>query len=284
MIIGITVLTAISVVLIVSFYVYPVSGNALYAIYIFDFLVVVLLAVDFYKRFKESNEGIKFILKHCYELPSMIPFFGIIETQPILGATVRGLRLIRLFRLLQVFSRTIRVFEGRSNNKLIYMFIFSSMAIIAGALAMYFIEFNVKDSKITNIGDAFWWAIATVTTVGYGDVYSVTAEGRIIAVFFMLLGIAIIGVVISTLGATVMERRLFKSHRGMKDSAKAVIKEKIDSLEMVDKAELSELVTSITTLYGTIAESEVSLLLCSRCSHTNPHRSIYCNIWGSQLR
>ena len=74
------------------------------------------------------------------------------------------------------------------------MFMFSSMAIIV-VLAMYFIEFNVKDSKITNIGDAFWWAIATVTTVGYGDVYPVTAEGRIIVVFFMLLGIAIIGVV-----------------------------------------------------------------------------------------
>ena len=104
--IGITVLTAISVVLIVGFYVYPVSGDALNAIYIFDFLVVVLLVVDFYKRFKESNEGIKFILKHCYELPSMIPLFvfGIIETQAILGATLRGLRLIRLFRLLKYFQ------------------------------------------------------------------------------------------------------------------------------------------------------------------------------------
>ena len=140
---------------------------------------------------------------------------------------------------------------------------FSSMAIIAGALAMYFIEFNVKDSKITNIGDAFWWAIATVTTVGYGDVYPVTAEGRIIAVFFMLLGIAIIGVVISTLGATVMERRLFKSHRGIKDNAKAVIKEKIDSLEMLDKSELSELVTSITSLYGRIV-SRKCLYSCAQ--------------------
>ena len=104
--IGITVLTAISVVLIVGFYVYPVSGDALNAIYIFDFLVVVLLVVDFYKRFKESNEGIKFILKHCYELPSMIPLFvfGIIETQAILGATLRGLRLIRLFRLSKYFQ------------------------------------------------------------------------------------------------------------------------------------------------------------------------------------
>jgi voltage-gated potassium channel len=142
----------------------------------------------------------------------MIPLvvFGMLETQPLLGATVRGLRLIRLFRLLQLFSRTIRVFAG-SNSKLLYMILFSSMAIIAGALSMFFIESNVKDSKITNIGDAFWWAIATVTTVGYGDVYPVTIEGRNIAAFFMLLGIAIIGVVISTLGATIIEKRLYKS-------------------------------------------------------------------------
>ncbi len=149
----IAILTAVSVVLIIYQSISPISGNALNAVYIFDFIVVIILAIDFYKRFKESNEGYRFILKHCYELPSMIPLvvFGMLETQTLLGETVRGLRLIRLFRLLQLFSRTIRVFEG-SNSKLLYMILFSSMAIIAGALSMFFIESNVKDSKITSIG------------------------------------------------------------------------------------------------------------------------------------
>lgn len=59
--VGIIAVTAISVVLIIGLYVFPISGNTLNAIYVFDFVVVALLAVDFYLRFKESKEGYKFI-------------------------------------------------------------------------------------------------------------------------------------------------------------------------------------------------------------------------------
>jgi len=76
-------------------------------------------------------------------------------------------------------------------------------------LEIYLIEHGVEGTKITNLGDAFWWAIVTVTTMGYGDVYPITAEGKVIAALLMIVGIAILGILISTLGAGLIESRLF---------------------------------------------------------------------------
>jgi voltage-gated potassium channel len=82
------------------------------------------------------------------------------------------------------------------------------MAITIGAACEYMVESSAPGTKIHSIGDAFWWAIVTVTTVGYGDIYPVTLEGRIIAAALMFVGIAILGILISTLGATLLESRL----------------------------------------------------------------------------
>jgi len=82
------------------------------------------------------------------------------------------------------------------------------MAISGGAIGLYLVEGNVPESKVTNLGDAFWWTIVTVTKVGYGDIYPVTVEGKIIASILMIIGIGILGVLISTLGASFIESRL----------------------------------------------------------------------------
>lgn len=70
------------------------------------------------------------------------------------------------------------------------------------------VESGNPDSKIRNLGDAFWWAIVTVTTVGYGDIYPVTTEGKIIASILMIIGIGVPGIFISTFGAALVESRL----------------------------------------------------------------------------
>lgn len=72
----------------------------------------------------------------------------------------------------------------------------------------------------------------TLTTVGYGDIYPVTYEGRIVATLLMFVGIAILGILISTLGAALLESKLKKSPLAFSDQTKLVIKEKIDELEV----------------------------------------------------
>ncbi|WP_203657138.1 ion channel [Demequina activiva] len=70
-----------------------------------------------------------------------------------------------------------------------------------GSVAVLSAEGEVEDSAIDNFGDALWWAIVTVTTVGYGDFSPVSITGRIVAVIMMLLGIALIGVVTASVAA-----------------------------------------------------------------------------------
>jgi voltage-gated potassium channel len=179
---------------------------------------------------KESNQGSKFILKHAYEIPALVPLivFGVLESESAINIALRSLRLVRLFRLVVLASRVSNFME-RTGNRLIYTVVFSAIAVSIGAIAIYVVEHNVEGTKITNIGDAFWWAIVTITTVGYGDVYPITVEGKIIAGFLMIVGIAILGILISTLGATLIESRLKPKPKPGED-VKIKIKEGVDIL------------------------------------------------------
>jgi voltage-gated potassium channel len=72
------------------------------------------------------------------------------------------------------------------------------MAVSIGAVGIYLLE---RGQTVDTLGDAYWWAIVTVTTVGYGDVSPKTGEGRLIAAVLMLVGIGVIGVFTATLAS-----------------------------------------------------------------------------------
>ena len=76
----------------------------------------------------------------------------------------------------------------------------AALLVFVGALAVLDAEQSVPDAKILTFGDALWWAVTTITTVGYGDLYPVTAVGRAVAVALMLNGIAVLGAVSSGAG------------------------------------------------------------------------------------
>lgn len=125
------------------------------------------------------------------------------------------------------------------------------------AVAEYLVESADPEAKITNISDAFWWAIVTVTTVGYGDLYPVTPGGKIIAAMLMIVGIAILGVLISTLGAGLIESRFSRGDKkrdktivepSLADETKRLIKNKIDKIGDLDQEDFDNLMMSIKNL------------------------------------
>ena len=284
--------TAVSVGIIIYQLFYNPTNSIEDIIYEFDLIVTAILITDFYLRMRESKEKNKriFILKHLYEIPALVPLiiFGIFESYSYLNVIFRLLRLIRLFRIIHLYSRILS-FSAQTNNRLLYIVAVSGMAVSGGAIGLFLVEGNVPESKVTNLGDAFWWAIVTVTTVGYGDVYPVTVEGKIIASILMIFGIAILGILISTLGASFIESRL-KPKLNIEEESKKSINEKICKLESLNKDEYSSLILSIDTLYNDLItrqqrnkENNNGNSSCPKCNNIYPENSRFCNKCGCSL-
>ncbi|MFZ0566524.1 MAG: potassium channel family protein [Nitrososphaeraceae archaeon] len=119
----------------------------------------------------------------------------------------------RLYRLLEI-------------NPLVIPLILIVLIIFFGGIGVYLAEHKHQGANITNLGDAFWWAIETVTTVGYGDYTPITLVGRLIAVLVMFSGI---GMVLTLLGIT-SQRRIKKMESRLEEISK-----KRESRENMDK-------------------------------------------------
>jgi voltage-gated potassium channel len=98
-------------------------------------------------------------------------------------------------------------------SKTIYLFISSGLIILLGTFVMYGVESQVPNSKIKTILDALWWCVATVTTVGYGDIVPISNIGRIVALFYMFFGISMLAILMSVITNTFYKRRFEKEER-----------------------------------------------------------------------
>ena len=83
---------------------------------------------------------------------------------------------------------------------------YCGLAVGLGALAVLDAERDAPEANITTFGDALWWACATVTTVGYGDHYPVSGEGRVVAVVLMVVGIGVVGAVTASVATWILGR------------------------------------------------------------------------------
>jgi voltage-gated potassium channel len=128
----------------------------------------------------------------------------LINLGAVLVPTLRPLLLLRLLRLVP----SLRAETGRAirSRLAIYATATSVLLMFMGALAVLDAEQNAKDANITGFGDAAWWVAVTVTSVGYGDYYPITAAGRWVAVVLMLGGLALLGTVAATLSSWLIDR------------------------------------------------------------------------------
>ncbi len=112
---------------------------------------------------------------------------------------VRVLRLLRLVRAAAVAAIGLREAGQALRHRSFHYVLLVTFVVIALGAAGIFAAEHGQNKAIQSVGDAFWWAIVTTTTVGYGDVSPVTGEGRLIAVGLMFLGIGFIGVFTATI-------------------------------------------------------------------------------------
>lgn len=116
----------------------------------------------------------------------------------------RPLRALRVVPILLRLNR--RAVDSLHGQVAMYVTGAVSLIVFIASLAVLDAERDAPDANITSFGDALWWSAATVSTVGYGDSFPTTGEGRWVAVALMLAGIALVGVVTATLAAWFVDR------------------------------------------------------------------------------
>lgn len=92
-------------------------------------------------------------------------------------------------------------------NRIIHLIIAAGLVILVGTIVMYNIESKVPNTQIKTYLDSLWWCVATVTTVGYGDIVPVSNLGRIVAIFYMFFGISMISLMFFVITNSVYRRR-----------------------------------------------------------------------------
>lgn len=138
-------------------------------------------------------------------LPFYVPFIIPVDLRVL--RTLRVTRLLRLFkvnRYTSALSTIGRVFKKKASQLVASMFVVLLLMLIASVL-MYNIENAAQPNTFRNAFDALWWAIATLTTVGYGDIYPITAGGKLLSSVIAILGIGLVAVPTGIISAGFME-------------------------------------------------------------------------------
>lgn len=149
-------------------------------------------AIDLIIRLVLADNRRAYAMRHWYDVA--------LVALPLL----RPLRLLRLLALLRILDRSAA--NNLAGRVLVYVAGAASAAVGLGALAVLDAEREIPEANITTIGDALWWACTTVTTVGYGDRYPLSTEGRFVGVALMVFGIGVVGAVIASVTSWILAR------------------------------------------------------------------------------
>lgn len=174
-----------------------------------EYLVLAIFTVEYALRLVCSPRPLRYAFS----------FWGLVDVLSIVPAllfllpdaqSIRSLRLLRLIRLIKLFhanramDRLSRAFEKNRAELVIFTFI-ALVVLYLSAVGIYLFEHEAQPQTFGSIPAALWWALATLTTVGYGDVYPVTLAGRAFTGLVLLVGLGVIAVPAGLITAALLE-------------------------------------------------------------------------------
>tara|TARA_R110002049_G_scaffold206269_1_gene376780 strand:- start:23466 stop:24176 length:711 start_codon:yes stop_codon:yes gene_type:complete len=165
---------------------------------VIEWFSVIVFSLEYVLRIYVADSKPKFIFS----------FFGIIDLLAILPfylsfgidlRSLRTLRFLRLFRILKLvrYNRAMNHFTSaiKTAKEEILLFIFITLILIYfSAVGIYYFENQAQPEHFSSIFDSLWWAIITLTTVGYGDVYPITVGGKVFTFFILMIGLGIVAI------------------------------------------------------------------------------------------
>jgi voltage-gated potassium channel len=173
----------------------------------FDLVSVIIFTIEFLLRVWSCNHDPRYShniygrLRYIFSVDALIDLLAILPfyVHVIVGLDLRVLRILRLLRFLRLFRLTAymksaqmirNVFVKRANELRLSFVLFLFLLLIASCI-MYFAEHLAQPKVFSSIPATVWWAIVTLTSVGYGDMVPITVVGKIMTAFIMLAGVGI---------------------------------------------------------------------------------------------
>ncbi|GAB1372348.1 hypothetical protein MASR1M45_24100 [Candidatus Kapaibacterium sp.] len=202
----------------------------------FEVFSVIIFSIEYILRLwsatheYETGTDLGKRMRFVFSFPGMIDLLAVLPFYlPLLiPFDLRVLRILRLFRLLRIFKlgrvskslQTVFSVLRESRAELSITLFVAFILMVLSSTLMFYVEHEVQPDKFENIGMSMWWAVATLTTVGYGDVYPVTGAGKLLSSVIALVGIGFValptGIISSAFMTKVQEE---KSKKAAEDAA-----------------------------------------------------------------
>ena len=181
-----------------------------------DTLSCVIFLIDVFVRWKRERWSVNYWRWAWLDVIASIPF------EPAFRS-LQAIRIYRFIRLIRVLKKLSTLTSGTSlNEKLLARPGVAFVMVLFSTMLMVEVERSAPNATIKTGGDALWWALTTVTTVGYGDTYPVTTEGRIIAAVMMLIGIALFGSMSAIVTSKLILPKETRDHEELRQEMRAL--------------------------------------------------------------
>lgn len=174
------------------------SNSTIQILQVIEIVTVAIFTIEYILRIIIADKKIAFIFSFSglIDLAAILPFYI------ALGIDLRSLRIFRLLRLLRIlklfrYSKAVRRFHRAfiiAKEELALFFMVSVMLLFLSSVGIYYCENTAQPEQFKSVFHSLWWALITLTTVGYGDIVPITAGGRIFTFFVLMVGLGIISV------------------------------------------------------------------------------------------
>ena len=186
---------------LIAFTIETLPNNSIYTIDVlnaFELICVIIFTIEYLLRIFVSKKPFIYIFS----------FYGVIDLLAIFPFYLKGaydLRALRAFRIFRIFRALKLIRYNKALNRfhiaarivkeeMVLFFIVTAIFIFLASAGIYFFENKAQPELFSSVVHSGWWAISTLTTVGYGDVYPITVGGKIFTFFILLIGVGVVTV------------------------------------------------------------------------------------------
>lgn len=164
-----------------------------------DRVFLIIFSLEYFVRVWTAKKKLRFIFSFYGLVDALAIIPGILTVGVIDLRVLRSLRFIRVFRILRLvrFTKAIDRLNdafGKIKEELVVFAFLTSIILYLSAAGIYYFENPVQPEKFISIPHSLWWAVSTLTTVGYGDIYPITVGGKIFTVLILFLGLGVVAI------------------------------------------------------------------------------------------